>query len=115
MPSKITLALGTALAGIALCCFIESGFAQDAVVSSIAESDTDDADESDGRDDKSHRRHSRKTSSVVNKDSLLLTNPSKNLSLAVTSAAESAEVESVVVTGTWFDAYPVPYPALPPV
>ncbi len=37
MPSKITLALGTALAGIALCCFIESGFAQDALVASIAE------------------------------------------------------------------------------
>jgi Fe(3+) dicitrate transport protein len=115
MPSKIALALGTALAGIALCCFIESGFAQDAVVASIAESDADDADDSDGRDDKSHRRHSRKASNVINTDSLLLTNPSKNLSLAVTSAVEAAEVEGVVVTGTWFDAYPVPYPALPPV
>ena len=45
MSSKITLALGTALAGIALCCFVESSFAQDAVVASIAESDTDDADD----------------------------------------------------------------------
>ena len=26
-----------------------------------------------------------------------------------------AEAESVIVTGSWFDAYPVPYPALPPV
>ena len=41
MPSKITLALGTALAGIALCGFIESGFAQDAVVASIAESEAE--------------------------------------------------------------------------
>ena len=34
---------------------------------------------------------------------------------AVTSVTEPAEVEGVVVTGTWFDTYPVPYPALPPV
>jgi Fe(3+) dicitrate transport protein len=115
MSSKITLALGTAFAGIALFCFTESGFGQDAVVASIAESDADDADDSDASGDKSRRRNSHKTGKVVNTDSLLLTNPSKNLSLAVTSTVEAAEVESVVVTGTWFDTYPVPYPALPPV
>jgi hypothetical protein len=83
----------------------------------LLKSDNEDADSDDtgGRDDKSHRRRSRKTSNVVNTDSLLLTNPSKNLSLAVTSTVEAAEVEGVVVTGTWFDTYPVPYPALPPV
>src|SRR6185503_10734153 len=98
-----------------LFCFTESGFGQDAVVASIAESDADDADDSDASGDKSHRRNSHKTSKVVNIDSLLLTNPSESLSLAVTSTVEAAEVESVVVTGSWFDTYPVPYPALPPV
>jgi Fe(3+) dicitrate transport protein len=44
-----------------------------------------------------------------------LTNPSESLSLAVTNFSETAEVEGVVVTGTWYDTYPVPYPALPPV
>ena len=117
MSSKIALAFGTALAWIALFCFVETGLGQEAVTVPVAASDNDDADsdDADGRDDKSHRRHSRKTGNVVNTDSLLLTNPSKNLSLAVTSVAEAAEVEGVVVTGTWFDAYPVPYPALPPV
>ena len=69
MSSEITLALGTALAGIALCCFVESGFAQDAVVASIAESDTDDADESDGRDDKSNRPRSRPSDNLVSANS----------------------------------------------
>jgi Fe(3+) dicitrate transport protein len=115
MPSKIALALGTALAGIALCCFIESGFAQDAVVASIAESDTDDADESDGRDDKSHRPRSQSSGNLVSANSRFVISSSESLSLGVTNVSETAEVESVVVTGNWFDAYPVPYPALPPV
>ena len=114
MPSKITLALGTALAAIALFCFMESSFAQDAVVASIAESDADDADDSDGRNDKS-RRGSRSRGNFVNANSGLLVNPSENLSLAVMTVSETADVEGVVVTGTWFDTYPVPYPALPPV
>ena len=42
MPSKITLALGTALAGIALCCFVESSFAQDALVASLDATENDD-------------------------------------------------------------------------
>ena len=115
MPSKITLTLGTALAGIALCCFIESGFAQDAVVASIAESDADDADDSDDGDDKSHRSRSRPSGNLVSANSRLLISSSESLSLGVTNVSETAEVEGVVVTGTWFDAYPVPYPALPPV
>ncbi|HEX4707696.1 MAG TPA: TonB-dependent receptor plug domain-containing protein [Candidatus Udaeobacter sp.] len=115
MPSKITLALGTALAGIALCCFIESGFAQDAVVASIAESDTDDADDSDGRDDKSRRPRSRSSGNLVSANSRFVISSSESVSLAVTNVSETADVEGIVVTGTWFDTYPVPYPALPPV
>jgi hypothetical protein len=69
MPSKITLALGTALAGIALCCFVESGFAQDAVFAPIAEGDADDADDGDGKDDKSHRPRSRPSGNVVSANS----------------------------------------------
>jgi len=115
MPSKITLALGTALAGIALCCFVESGFAQDAVFAPIAEGDADDADDGDGKDDKSHRPRSRPSGNVVSANSRFVISSSESLSLAVTSVTDTAEVESVVVTGTWFDSYPIPYPALPPV
>ena len=43
------------------------------------------------------------------------TSSNENRSLGVTSVTETAEAESVVVTGSWFDTYPVPYPALPPV
>ena len=45
MSSKITLALGTALAAIALCCFVESSLGQDALTVPVAESDSDDADD----------------------------------------------------------------------
>ncbi len=117
MSSKIALSFGTALAWIGLFCFVETGLAQEAVSVSVAESDNEDADSEDagGRDDRSYRRQSRQTRNVVNTDSLLLTNPSENLSLAVTSVAEPSEFERVTVTGTWFDTYPEPYPALPPV
>src|SRR5882724_2883268 len=117
MSSKINLELGTALVGIALCFIVDCSLAQEALDVPAAASDGDDMDEEQGdsKDHKSRRRRSHRKTSPVNTDSLLLTNPSKNLSLAVTSAAEAAEVESVIVTGTWFDAYPVPYPALPPV
>jgi Fe(3+) dicitrate transport protein len=116
MPSKITLALGMALASIALFSFVETGLGQEAVTVPIAESDNEDADSEDagGRDDKSNRRQSRKTRNVVNTDSLLLTNPNENLSLAVTTVSETSEAEGVVVTGS-FEIYPVEYPALPPV
>ena len=58
MPSKITLALGTALAAIALCCFVESSFAQDALVASLAATENDDRDgeDKDDKDEKSGRR-----------------------------------------------------------
>ena len=57
MPSKITLALGTALAGIALCCFVESSFAQDALVASLdaTENDDCDAEDKDDKDEKSRQ------------------------------------------------------------
>ena len=54
MPSKITLALGTALAAIALCCFVESSLAQDALVAFLLpRTMTDDAEDSDDKDEKS--------------------------------------------------------------
>jgi hypothetical protein len=43
MFSKINLALGTALVGIALCCFVESSLAQEAITPPAGSSDNDDA------------------------------------------------------------------------
>src|SRR5262245_10810570 len=114
MASKIALGLGTVLAGIALCCFIESSLAQDAVVASLAatENDDRDAEDKDDKDDKSGRRRKRTTVTLA---SGAPTWPGGNVSMGQTTSSETPEVEGVVVTGTWFDAYPVPYPALPPV
>src|SRR6266850_2235128 len=114
MPSKITLTLGTALAGIALCCFVESTFAQDAVVASLdaTENDDRDAEDKDDKDEKSGRHQTRTTSSL---SSRFLAWHGDHVSLGLTSVGEAAEAETVVVTGSPFDAYPVPYPALPPV
>ena len=39
MYSKFTLALGTALAAIVLCCFVESSLGQDALTAPVAEGD----------------------------------------------------------------------------
>jgi hypothetical protein len=116
MPSKITLTLGTALAGIALCCFVESSFAQDALIASLnaTENDDSDAEDKDDRDGKSRRR-SQPSGKLVSANSGLVIGSSESLSLGVTNVSETAEVEGIVVTGTWFDTYPVPYPALPPV
>jgi outer membrane receptor for Fe3+-dicitrate len=117
MCSKVSFALGTALAGIALYCFVESSLAQDALTAPVAESDTDDVDgdETGSSNDKSRRHRSHKSGSKLTTMDVLWANANENWSLAVTSLTETAEAESVVVTGTWFDAYPVPYPALPPV
>jgi hypothetical protein len=112
MPSKVTLSLSSALAGIAQCCFTESGFGQDAVVAPIIESDADDGDD---MDDKSYRPRARPKGNVTGGNSRFVINSGESLSLAATSVTETADVEGVVVTGTWFDSYPVPYPALPPV
>jgi len=114
MPSKITLTLGTALAGIALCCFVESSFAQDALIASLnaTENDDSDSEDKDDGDDKSGRRRTRTTGSLRNG---FLAWPGANVSLGLTSVGEAAEAETVVVTGSAFDVYPVPYPALPPV
>jgi Fe(3+) dicitrate transport protein len=116
MPSKITLLLGTVLVGIALCCFVESSLAQEALTAPVGANDNDDADgeDSDGKDDKSRRRGSRKNGVVIDTDNAPWANASENRSLAVTDLTETAEVEGVVVTGS-FDIYPVEYPALPPV
>jgi hypothetical protein len=115
MYSRITLALGTALAGIALCCFVESSLSQDALTAPITASDNEDpdGDETDGKDEKSRWRSSRKSGSGLKSQNAPSTNGNENQSLALTSL-ETAEAEAVVVTGS-FDIYPVPYPALRPV
>src|SRR6266498_557095 len=116
MFSRINLSLGAALVAIGLCSFIQSSPANEALADLFALNDNDDVERDDtgGKDDKSHRRRLRTSGSVVNADSGLFTNSSESLSLAVTSVTETAEAESVVVTGS-FDIYPVEYPALPPV
>jgi len=115
MYSKVTLALGTALAALALCCFVESSLGQDALTTPVAESDGDDAegDETDSKDDKSRRRRSHKSGGTLNTNDAPWVDATENKSFALTSV-ETAEAEAVVVTGS-FDIYPVPYPALPPV
>ena len=115
MYAKINLALGTALAAIALCCFVESSLGQDALTIPVAENDDVDADDADDKDEKSRRRRSHKSEGSVNTKNAPWANANENRSLAVTSVTQMAEAESVIVTGSWFDAYPVPYPALPPV
>ena len=114
MASKINLALGTAFAAIALFCFIESSFAQDALVASLAATENDDSDAEDknDKDEKSGTHRTRKTGSLPSR---FVTRPCDNVSLGLTSVSDAVEAETVVVTGTWFETYPVPYPALPPV
>jgi Fe(3+) dicitrate transport protein len=116
MHSKFALALGTALAGISLYCFVESGMAQDALTAPIVTSETDDVDgdESGGKDEKSRRRHSHTSGSSQNTSNSSWAKPDENRSLAATTVAETADAEGVIVTGN-FDVYPVEYPALPPV
>ena len=111
MFSKINLALGTALAGIALCGLVESSLAQDALAVPLAESDNDDTDD---KDDKTHRRRSGTSGRIGTVGSGLSKNSSGSLSLAITGITETTDGEGVVVTGS-FDIYPVEYPALPPV
>ena len=115
MYAKINLALGTALAAIALCCFVESSLGQDALTIPVAENDDIDAEDGDDKDEKSRRRRSHKREGSVNTKNAPWADENENRSLAVTSVTQMAEAESVIVTGSWFDAYPVPYPALPPV
>ena len=98
MFSKINLALGTALIGIALCCFVESSLAQEALAPPATSSDNDDVDDNDADDkaDKSHRRRPGRSGSVVITDSALLANGVEKLSLAQTSVTEAIEAESIV-------------------
>jgi Fe(3+) dicitrate transport protein len=115
MHSKVTLALGMALAAIAFCCFVESGLAQDALPAPVAASDNDDVDGDDtDKDEKSHRRRSHKSGGNINTDNVPWANANENRSLAITNIAETADAEGIVVTGA-FDIFPVEYPALPPV
>ena len=108
MASKITLALGTALAGIALCCFIESGFAQDAVVASIAESENDDVDHDNEGDDKSRRRRPRASGSVPKTDNPPWANVGENRSLAITNIAQTPTPSPAIDANgnVWTDTMP---------
>jgi Fe(3+) dicitrate transport protein len=115
MHSKVTLALGMALAAIAFCCFVESGLGQDALTAPVAESDNDDVDGDDtDKDEKFRPRRSHKSGNSVNTHNSPWAKANENQSLAITDIAETADVEGIVVTGS-FDIYPVEYPALPPV
>jgi Fe(3+) dicitrate transport protein len=116
MSPKTTLALGTALVGMALCCFIETSLAQDAVAVPVTTSDDDDTNGDTGgsNDSESRRRRLQRHARAVYRDDRLLANANTNLSLAQTDIVESTEAEGVVVTGS-FEIFPVEYPALPPV
>ena len=114
MHSRVILVLGTAFAGIALCCFVGSSLAQDALTASLGDIDAIDGDETDDKDEKSRRRRSHKSGRNVETGNAAWANRDENRSLAITSVAETTEAEAVVVTGS-FDIYPVPYPALPPI
>jgi Fe(3+) dicitrate transport protein len=115
MYPKVGPVLGTALAAIVLCCFVDSSLGQDALTAPVAESDSDDVDGDDtGKDEKSHRRRSHKSGGHLNTDNSPWAKANENQSLAATNIAETADAEGIVVTGS-FDIYPVEYPALPPV
>src|SRR5258705_12719458 len=105
MPSKITLTLGTALTGIALCCFVESTFAQDAVVASLdaTENDDRDAQDKDDKDEKSGRHRTRTTSSLSSRS---LAWHWDYVSLRLTGVSEAADAETVDVTGSQLYTYP---------
>src|SRR5262249_61957999 len=89
MRSKLTLALGTALAGIALSCFVDPTLAQDALTASIAVSDIDDVDDDDtvSKNDKSRQRRSHKSGSNLNTKDAPWIDTNENRSLAITTTA----------------------------
>ena len=92
MPSNITLALGTALAGIALCCFVESSFAQDALVASLEATETTTA-MLRTRTIKTKNPAGVKHVQQAVSSSRFLTRSSDNMSLGLTSVGEAAEAE----------------------
>jgi hypothetical protein len=69
-----------------------------------------DSEDSDSTDPPRPRTRQR----AVNAEGTPLPDGGEGLSMALNSATEATEAESVIVTGT-FDIYPVEYPALPPV
>src|SRR5439155_12346909 len=98
---------------MALWSFIDCSFAQDAVAVPFTATESDDIDEDGDKDNKSRRR-SQKNAGRLDTGNSALANGNENLSLGITNIADTAEVEAVVVRGS-FDIYPVEYPALPPV
>src|SRR2546429_3104494 len=113
MVSNTALAQGTALTAMALWSFIDCNLAQDAVAVPFTATESDDIDE-DGDKDNKARRRSQKNAVRLDGGNSALANGNENLSLGITNIADTAEVEAVVVRGS-FDIYPVEYPALPPV
>jgi hypothetical protein len=97
--SKINLVLGTALVGTALCCFVESSLAQEALARPTTSSDNAgfDDDDADQKDDKSHRCRSRKGDNSTNAASGILTKSTESPSPAITSLTEAHEAESVEI------------------
>jgi hypothetical protein len=114
MLSRINLTLGAALVAIGLCSFIQSSPANEALADLFAANDDDDVERDSEDGDKTGTPRRRIPRRAVNAEGTLLPDEGERLSMALNSATEAAEAESVVVTGS-FDIYPVPYPALPPV
>ena len=114
MFSRINLTLGTALVAIGLCSFIQSSPANEALADLFAANDNDDVERDSEDDDKTGTPRRRIPRRAVNSEGTLVTDEGEGLSVALNSATEATEAESVVVTGS-FDIFPVEYPALPPV
>ena len=110
MPSKINLTLGTALAGIALCCFVESSFAQDALVASLdaTENDDRDAEDKDDKDDKSRQASNTYEQAVCTQSGFADNGPVIMCRSGLTNVAETAEAERRRRYRKSFDIYPVP-------
>src|SRR5437016_4243687 len=103
MFSKTTLALGTAVTSMAVWAFIYCRLAQEAVSVPVTATESDDIDEDRDKDNKSRRR-SQKNAGTLNTGNSALANGNENLSLGITNIADTAEVEAVVVRGS-FDIY----------
>src|SRR6266496_1616447 len=114
MFSRINLTLGAALVAIGLCSFIQSSPANEALADLLALNDNDDVERDSEDDDNTDPPRPRICHRALNAEGTLWPDGGEGLSMALNSATEATEAESVVVTGT-FDIYPVEYPALPPV
>src|SRR4029077_8048539 len=92
MAWKITLALGTALAAIAFCCFVESSFGQDALLASLDATENDDRDGED-KDDKDEKNSRPRTGTTGNLVTRFVTLSGVNVSLGLTSVGDAVEAD----------------------